>query len=382
LYDPIALANSPLAERFPQSASAQDMRARAIALRSILLDAIELLQPTRAAARSPTARCYEVLALHFLEGMSMAEIAARLHISERHAYRDLARAEEKLAELLHSMPWVDAPMPNAQGEDVSPVHVELQSLSAQPRDLDAIEILHSAVRTVEPLARERQVRLRCTVEPESFSSFADESLLRQTLVLMLSVAIRNSTDSEIIVLGTSHAHSVRVGVRVTVTDEQSAGELFGEVRDLAEAQHIQWDLQSEPDGSVEVSLFLPARKRHSVLVIEDNPGAVELYRRYLTASGEWQLVQVPTPRLSFEMARRLQPAAIILDILMPQQDGWSILQMLRTQPETADVPIIVCSVYDELDLAYSLGATAYIKKPISQLQLMSVLRDCLRHRLA
>jgi Amt family ammonium transporter len=58
---------------------------------------------------------------------------------------------------------------------------------------------------------------------------------------------------------------------------------------------------------------------------------------------------------------------------MPTMDGWEILQALQANPETRDIPVIVCSVWDEPELAYSLGATYFLKKPISQRDLWAAL---------
>ena len=117
----------------------------------------------------------------------------------------------------------------------------------------------------------------------------------------------------------------------------------------------------------------------SVLVVEDNAGAVELYRRFLSG-GNWQVAVVANPRLACEVAKRSQPDVIILDIIMPGADGWSIIQGLRQNEETATIPLVICSVLEDPRLAEALGASAYLKKPVSQAQLVSVLNLCLGRR--
>ncbi|MCB0134844.1 MAG: response regulator, partial [Caldilineaceae bacterium] len=81
-------------------------------------------------------------------------------------------------------------------------------------------------------------------------------------------------------------------------------------------------------------------------------------------SGEAALAQV----------RQATPQAIVLDVMMPHQDGWEVLQALRQEPACATVPIIVCSVLREHDLALSLGANDTLVKPVSQPALLDVLR--------
>ena len=65
---------------------------------------------------------------------------------------------------------------------------------------------------------------------------------------------------------------------------------------------------------------------------------------------------------------------IILDIMLPGVDGWQILQKCKTHPETADIPVLICSVLDMQDVALSLGADAYIKKPPSREEFLSTLQ--------
>ena len=69
----------------------------------------------------------------------------------------------------------------------------------------------------------------------------------------------------------------------------------------------------------------------------------------------------------------LRPAAILLDIMMPEEDGWEILVDLKQRPETRDVPVLLCSVVNEPTLGQSLGAAGYLTKPVSQEALLAAL---------
>ncbi len=102
-------------------------------------------------------------------------------------------------------------------------------------------------------------------------------------------------------------------------------------------------------------------------------------RRFLS-SGAWQVSTVPNPRVAFEVAKRARPDLIILDIIMPGIDGWSIIKALREHPDTAHTPLVVCSVLEDPKLAEALGASAYLKKPISQGELLSALNRSLGRR--
>ena len=82
------------------------------------------------------------------------------------------------------------------------------------------------------------------------------------------------------------------------------------------------------------------------------------------------------------MARELNPAAITLDINLPRADGWSILNQLKANPETASIPVVVVSIVDNKRFGYSLGANDYLVKPIEREQLLTALGRILGSRQA
>jgi CheY-like chemotaxis protein len=86
-------------------------------------------------------------------------------------------------------------------------------------------------------------------------------------------------------------------------------------------------------------------------------------------------VTTQAPEKTVELVQQLQPYAVIIDLMMPEIDGWDLLQTLLNNPKIADIPIIVCSVLKQKDLALSIGATAYLPKPISEQSLLAVLEN-------
>jgi CheY-like chemotaxis protein len=110
----------------------------------------------------------------------------------------------------------------------------------------------------------------------------------------------------------------------------------------------------------------------TVLVVDDNEDVLELMGRYLT-SLHYRFATASTAEEAFDQARCLQPYAITLDLMMPDRDGWALLQILLNDPETRHIPLIVCSVLRQKGLALSLGATAFLQKPVSQQALLAVL---------
>ena len=109
-------------------------------------------------------------------------------------------------------------------------------------------------------------------------------------------------------------------------------------------------------------------------MVEDNPGAAALYERYLSTS-EWDPVRLPHPRLATDWAASRDIDAVILDIMMSDTDGWTVLRALQADPRTRSVPVVICSVLKDTELARSLGAADYLTKPVSRLDLLKALRQ-------
>jgi len=100
-----------------------------------------------------------------------------------------------------------------------------------------------------------------------------------------------------------------------------------------------------------------------VLVVEDDPAAAELLTRQLVAAG-YRTEVARTGSEALARARQLQPAAITLDIILPEVDGWEVITRLKSDEETSRIPIVVVSVVDNPELGLALGAIDYLVKPI------------------
>ncbi|HEY3128456.1 MAG TPA: response regulator [Acidobacteriota bacterium] len=113
--------------------------------------------------------------------------------------------------------------------------------------------------------------------------------------------------------------------------------------------------------------------RPLVLVVEDDRQARELLSQYLSQAG-YAVAYAYDGEHAIEMARKLRPSAITLDILLPKKDGWEALAELKSLPETKDVPVVIVSITDDGQLGFSLGAAAFLVKPVNKEQLIEILR--------
>jgi CheY-like chemotaxis protein len=113
--------------------------------------------------------------------------------------------------------------------------------------------------------------------------------------------------------------------------------------------------------------------RQVVLVVDDDASQRELLTRFLEREG-FAVRTAADGRAGLDMARELKPRAILLDVMMPQMDGWSVLTALKADPSVSAIPVIMASFVNEPALASALGATDYVLKPLEWEQLKTVMQ--------
>jgi len=104
-----------------------------------------------------------------------------------------------------------------------------------------------------------------------------------------------------------------------------------------------------------------------ILVVDDEPDMLELIETNLTAAG-FDVLTTATGQEALQQARRLQPRLILLDVMLPELDGLEVCKMLRRDPGTRSIPIVMLTARAaEIDrvLGLELGADDYITKPFS-----------------
>ncbi len=116
----------------------------------------------------------------------------------------------------------------------------------------------------------------------------------------------------------------------------------------------------------------PELDRGLVLCVDDDAGVITLFRRYLSRQG-YRVVGLTDSTAAVERARQLKPFAITLDVLMPDRDGWQVVQELKADPETRHIPVIMCTILGEEKQGLSLGASDYLVKPIMEQELLAAL---------
>ncbi|HEX6865584.1 MAG TPA: response regulator, partial [Thermoanaerobaculia bacterium] len=115
-------------------------------------------------------------------------------------------------------------------------------------------------------------------------------------------------------------------------------------------------------------------ERPLVLIVEDDPDAAALLGESLEGAG-YRTRHAVSGSVGLHLARELEPSAITLDVMMPGMDGWRVLQALKADRRTAQIPVVVCSIVDNRALGYRLGASDYLIKPVGPEQLTEALKS-------
>ena len=109
--------------------------------------------------------------------------------------------------------------------------------------------------------------------------------------------------------------------------------------------------------------FKPEQK--TILVVDDEPEVVTLIAGFVSSQG-YNVITAHSGKDALELAKSHHPFAITLDIIMPDMDGWEVLERLKKDPDTATIPVIVASVTDDRQTGFALGAVGYITKPVNR----------------
>jgi len=135
------------------------------------------------------------------------------------------------------------------------------------------------------------------------------------------------------------------------------------------------DRENEPPVFADVPSLPPVGATQAgphVLVIDDDPTARDLLRRILLKEG-FRVRLAENGAEGVRLAREQRPDVITLDLLMPGMDGWAVMNQLKADPETSDVPVILVTMTDEQRMGFALGAADYMTKPIDPDRLVSTL---------
>ncbi len=362
-------------------------------LRRMILDAIQDTKPppdsphdTAAAAR------YQFLYLRYVKGRSMDEIARQLSLGERQLYR---RQRDALHTVMVTLarklrvPWPNEDAPQAVARLVKPPSVGDETIASDvdrigtapaTTPIDLRLVVQGVLSTVARLTQDDRRTVVLKTGPGLLLVAADRVAVRQAMLGLLMFALDASREGEILLTVNRSGPRVDLVVRLR-TEAGLAGPTStgGDsnlvvCRRLMELQGGEVSWRMEGSDLVIVS-SLPVASPQSVLIVDDNADTRRTFRRYLEAHAH-RVLTASTGEEAVRVVAEERPDAVVLDVMLPSVDGYEALQSLRSDPVTANVPVIVCTVLQQRDLALSLGATEFLAKPVTQGDLLAALDRC------
>lgn len=392
LYDLVYLRNHPLIDVLVPDV-ALTRKQRAWELHDILTEAIEDLHPhPDASAVSRERRRYELMVLRYRDGETVEAVADRLAISVRHYYRERDAALQAIADLLwerhyealaapHDHPTGSQEIPTTS-EDVAPadrlslLRRETARMTPEDATVDLENIIEGVLKILSDVLDKERIQIDKDLPALTPVLSIDGNLLRQLLLSELGYLAAYAQNATLAI--TADVERTTLSLSVTVIPAEAVDPVspdryqdrLAALQEMAVVSGSQIDYLRSDKGTVTGFITrILARAEHRVLVVDDNEDILELFVRYLSPH-HYRVITARTAEEALLKARKFQPQAITLDLMMPEQDGWSLMSVLRHQPETQDVPIIVCSVLKQKDLAMMLGAAAFLEKPVSERTLL------------
>ncbi|MCS6847621.1 MAG: response regulator [Anaerolineae bacterium] len=355
LFDPTEL------QRLAQLPIAQRRFADGAALRKSILKVIEQLRPpANISARSSAWRTYNILDMRYLQGLTQSEVAAQTHMTTRNVRYEQQKAIRAVATLLFSTPPERNELP-------SPAFTQRSSFA------DVIEVLHGAMNVLDAVLAQQNMGVNIHF-PEALPPIcANPMHLRQLLICALGWLMADMHDCKLDIRINASGDHVLIHLQKPATSGYQAVEELDDVCRLADAMRANVEVHN----SNALRIALPIQTSLRVLIIDDDPDAAELARRYLISSSDikFEVASTTQPVEAIKIAHSFKPACILLDLMMSERDGWEVLSLLKTNPNTRAIPVIISSVLKEHRLSLALGASAVLHKPYSAAQLITTLRS-------
>jgi signal transduction histidine kinase/DNA-binding response OmpR family regulator len=289
--------------------------------------------------------------------------------------------------------------------------VEAGRMELDPDAVSLEDLLEQGIAMVRERAHRHGISVHVDIESELGTAYGDELKLKQVVVNLLTNAVKFTGDGgSVTVLARrvgQEAHvSVRdTGIGIDPSEQDRIFEAFQRggraARTSAEGTGLgltlskrivdlhggrMW-MESEPGVGSVFSFAIPlvaepaseaaeSTAPGGVLVVEDDRSSADLLQVYLEDAG--YTVSVARDGVEgLELARRLEPAVVIVDILLPKLNGWELIAQLKADPATAAVPVVIVSMIDEQGAGFALGADEYLVKPVDRMHLLAALSRCL-----
>jgi CheY-like chemotaxis protein len=275
----------------------------------------------------------------------------------------------------------EEPVPVKGEQDATPDHQqELDWLrkSYTAIDADVYQLVESVIKTSEPMLKHAggwaEVNLPAGLPPVS----GQTTTLRQILLNLLLAAADAAPNPRVTIQGKQAGRAIdlyfstvlKEGISAPSRDSSEYLSLASSLADLAGGEVTR--LPDLPGTSFTARLSLPANERITILFVDDNEDSLNLFKRSLDGT-HFHFTGTHDPHKAVDLAIEYGARGIVLDIMLPEIDGWELLGRLRIHPRLSTIPVIISTILPHEQLALSLGAAGFLRKPVSREALLDLL---------
>ena len=280
--------------------------------------------------------------------------------------------------------------------------------------------ISSIVDSLVPVAEEKGVKIIEDVPGHLPQIESNEARIHQILQNIIGNAVKFTNQGDVTVSAHSDAQKVFINIADTGIgiSEKDLPHIFEEFRQIDGSSSRQYEgtglglaiaykaakilggeisVESDPGKGSLFTLTLPIRwmgtvpihepmavkprpeiepGRKTILIVDDEPDVLDMLSECLSEEG-YIMVRASSGEEALRLAEIHRPFAITLDVIMSEMDGWEVLQRLKTNPDTKDIPVIIVSVAEEKETGFVLGAFGYINKSFTRDALMEEIKKLL-----
>lgn len=386
LYDFVALRSHPLTQLLIAN-DMSDPKERGWQMHHALLEVIEELYPgPDAPPFSKEWRRHRLMVLRYVEAMEPQTVADQLSISRRQFYREHASALDALVDILWERVDTDQPddsSPDYNADQSSAMQAELARISLTDSYADLAEVLEGTLAVLDRVFQQHTISIERTLPDDLPLTSIGHNVLRQVLMGIFGYFIEHisHTTLKLTIVPGDDSVGLQIGSEPAyIFDEEDILPHLANYRNMlrlgSNGLDLLYNARQRPVGFV---LELPLEYDCTVLAVDDNEDTLALYKRCLIPN-RYRVITTPSAHAVLKLAHEVRPDIIILDLMMPDQDGWDLLQLLANQPDTTHIPIMICSVLKQRQLALTLGAAAFLEKPFTEQSLLKALKPLNKHQ--
>lgn len=356
-------------------------------VRNTILQGIADLQPPVATPVGAHSRLlYDLLYKRFVLKLTQEESAYQLHVSRR----TISRLQQSAVETLATLLWAQG---QGEGQDKrtraqhdallqaqapdwhSQLQHELQSLERKaPHALsDVGEVLQQLLAIMQALTPQPTTTITVMASQPNLIVTVHPVILHQILLSLLMRLTLAAAEGAIAIYARLEDGNAKIALTAAITAQDFDPATL--TADLPTAKDVT--IQAAVEGAhLFVWITAAAVGKVTVLAVDDNDDMVRFYQD-CTIGTRYHIVQLAQGSQLFAAIEATMPDMIVLDIMLPDIDGWRVLMRLHEDARTRPIPVIVCSVIREEALALALGAAGYLAKPVRPTQFIQALdRAC------